>query len=258
MPDASPPIRHAPGASGVRFLKDVSKDALFLFTSNRWATLEVERRKEVKAELTHLLHRLQKEAREDLRKDFEQGSYGDPVLPGSRTRATAALFEYLEAVAQDEGANADQAQEFLAHLVSSGLQSQEVAELLAEEARLAAAHAWAASSSASSASSVAPSGAVSPEGDAAVALPSPSYEGTPAATVEPDLIARPVSAPGSLEVGHDLCIVCQTNPRNASFVHGTTAHIACCYQCALETRRRNRNCPICRQRIELVVQNFQS
>jgi len=93
----------APGASGVRFLKDVSKDALFLFTSNRWATLEVERRKEVKAELTHLLHRLQKEAREDLRKDFEQGSYGDPVLPGSRTRATAALFEYLEAVAQDEG-----------------------------------------------------------------------------------------------------------------------------------------------------------
>mmetsp|Transcript_5850 Transcript_5850/g.14551 ORF Transcript_5850/g.14551 Transcript_5850/m.14551 type:complete len:502 (+) Transcript_5850:120-1625(+) len=300
--------------------------------------------------------------------------------PGAGSGADNAVTSTL--LGPTAGANADQAQEFLAHLVSSGLQSQEVAELLAEEARLAAAHAWAASSSASSASSVAPSGAVSPEGDAAVALPSPSYEGSPvtipaqhhngrlretlvelqgrlsrfphhvariqqsitelehdaaggvdqqpqqrgvgdterttfstaasaqvvedgsptiawdrrrrresqlvtnrpattggtstgsgaytlpipavaplsapAATVEPDLIARPVSAPGSLEVGHDLCIVCQTNPRNASFVHGTTAHIACCYQCALETRRRNRNCPICRQRIELVVQNFQS
>ncbi|CAD7952299.1 unnamed protein product [Amoebophrya sp. A120] len=76
----------------------------------------------------------------------------------------------------------------------------------------------------------------------------------------------------TLLASEQLCIVCQEKERNASFVHGNTAHICCCYDCAMEifgtsndagARRRTGQgatalCPICRTRIDAVVKNFQS
>ena len=56
-----------------------------------------------------------------------------------------------------------------------------------------------------------------------------------------------------------------------SFVHGNTAHLATCEACAEHFRRydqiyindsdtddddRTENCPVCRQRIELIVKQF--
>ncbi|CAD7972359.1 unnamed protein product [Amoebophrya sp. A25] len=69
----------------------------------------------------------------------------------------------------------------------------------------------------------------------------------------PSLAASPPRQPLSEQ---ELCIVCQEKPRNASFIHGSTAHIVCCYQCAMETMRRDGRCPMCRQRIDVVVRNY--
>ncbi len=54
------------------------------------------------------------------------------------------------------------------------------------------------------------------------------------------------------------CIVCMTNKRNACLVHGTTSHQVTCLPCANRLLEAKMGCPICKRRIDVVVENFTS
>ena len=54
----------------------------------------------------------------------------------------------------------------------------------------------------------------------------------------------------------DLCVICLTQPRNASLVHGRTGHQVCCIGCAEKLKENKKKCPVCRKKIKLIVKNF--
>ena len=58
-----------------------------------------------------------------------------------------------------------------------------------------------------------------------------------------------------LEEGED-CIVCMDAKKNATFIHGTSGHTACCLPCAQMVLANHGKCSICMQPIEKVIQNF--
>lgn len=53
-----------------------------------------------------------------------------------------------------------------------------------------------------------------------------------------------------------LCIICMTAPKNATIIHGATGHVCCCLFCAKKLETREDPCPICREPIQLVIQQF--
>lgn len=55
-----------------------------------------------------------------------------------------------------------------------------------------------------------------------------------------------------------LCIVCMTEKKNACLVHGKTSHQVTCLPCANRLKKANMGCPICKRRIDLVIENFTS
>lgn len=62
-------------------------------------------------------------------------------------------------------------------------------------------------------------------------------------------------------VGHprkseERCLICLTEERNATIVHGGTGHIACCLACARILKARGDKCPVCRLPIDSVIQQF--
>ncbi len=62
------------------------------------------------------------------------------------------------------------------------------------------------------------------------------------------------SAP--LQRKDEFCVICLTEDRNATMVHGSTGHIACCLMCARILKARKDPCPVCRLPIDLVIQHF--
>lgn len=52
------------------------------------------------------------------------------------------------------------------------------------------------------------------------------------------------------------CLICLSEDRTATLVHGGTGHIACCLQCARILKARGDPCPVCRLPIDLVIQHF--
>jgi hypothetical protein len=52
------------------------------------------------------------------------------------------------------------------------------------------------------------------------------------------------------------CLICLTEERNATIVHGETGHIACCLTCARILKARGDKCPVCRLPIDLIIQQF--
>ena len=52
------------------------------------------------------------------------------------------------------------------------------------------------------------------------------------------------------------CLICLSDERTATIVHGETGHIACCLTCARILKARGDACPVCRLPIDLVVQQF--
>jgi len=52
------------------------------------------------------------------------------------------------------------------------------------------------------------------------------------------------------------CLICLTEERNATIVHGGTGHIACCLTCARILKARGDKCPVCRLSIDAVIQQF--
>lgn len=57
-------------------------------------------------------------------------------------------------------------------------------------------------------------------------------------------------------VSGNACIICLSEPKVASLVHGQSGHQACCYQCALQLKKLRKPCPICRRPIDKVIRNF--
>jgi len=52
------------------------------------------------------------------------------------------------------------------------------------------------------------------------------------------------------------CVICLSEERTATLVHGGTGHIVCCLQCARVLKAENDPCPVCRLPIDLVIQHF--
>lgn len=54
----------------------------------------------------------------------------------------------------------------------------------------------------------------------------------------------------------ETCLICLTEERNSTIVHGGTGHIACCLTCARILKARGDRCPVCRLPIDSVIQQF--
>ena len=52
------------------------------------------------------------------------------------------------------------------------------------------------------------------------------------------------------------CLICLSEERTATVVHGETGHIACCLVCARILKARSDPCPVCRLPIDSVIQHF--
>ncbi|KAK3511711.1 hypothetical protein QTP70_016985, partial [Hemibagrus guttatus] len=46
------------------------------------------------------------------------------------------------------------------------------------------------------------------------------------------------------------CIICQSRPKDGTFIHGSTGHLVACYICAKKLEKRNKPCPVCREPIQ--------
>lgn len=53
-----------------------------------------------------------------------------------------------------------------------------------------------------------------------------------------------------------VCVICLAAPKNASIVHGSTGHQACCFPCARRLKRTRQHCPVCRRPIHKVIRNY--
>jgi hypothetical protein len=54
----------------------------------------------------------------------------------------------------------------------------------------------------------------------------------------------------------ELCLICRSEERNATIVHGETGHVACCLTCARMLKARGDCCLVCRLPIDSVIQQF--
>ncbi len=61
---------------------------------------------------------------------------------------------------------------------------------------------------------------------------------------------------GSKLAPEDLCVICLSQPRTSTLVHGAVGHIACCLECARILKARGDPCPVCRQEVDCVIQHF--
>jgi len=61
---------------------------------------------------------------------------------------------------------------------------------------------------------------------------------------------------GSKALVDEMCLICLTEKRTATIVHGSTGHIACCLMCARILKGRGDRCPVCRLPIDTVIQQF--
>ena len=77
--------------------------------------------------------------------------------------------------------------------------------------------------------------------------------GNPVTSPEDDVEDAAVPVPSSQPAP---CVVCLSNPKDSTLVHGTTGHVCCCIGCAHELQRRKAPCPICRAPIDLVIEQF--
>jgi hypothetical protein len=78
---------------------------------------------------------------------------------------------------------------------------------------------------------------------------SDSSSSTPAKRTKSEITRRP---PPSQKRG-DVCLICLTDERNATIIHG---HICCCLRCARILKQKGDRCPVCRLPIAMVIQHF--
>ncbi len=65
-----------------------------------------------------------------------------------------------------------------------------------------------------------------------------------------------ISSSKKEKVDDNLCVICFSKNREISFIHGKTAHLCCCEECAENIRIRKNECPICRKNIENSIKTF--
>lgn len=81
-------------------------------------------------------------------------------------------------------------------------------------------------------------------------------QGSSAENAEQTITQHSGTKPSEPAFTPDLCVICLTQPRNASIVHGRTGHQVCCIGCAEKLKEGKKKCPVCRKKIKLVVKNF--
>lgn len=65
------------------------------------------------------------------------------------------------------------------------------------------------------------------------------------------------SVPDDSDDDDKMCVVCLSAPREAGFVHGASVHRCVCKECANELmQQEQKNCPMCRQKIDTVITGF--
>ncbi|XP_032233004.2 protein Mdm4 [Nematostella vectensis] len=63
-------------------------------------------------------------------------------------------------------------------------------------------------------------------------------------------------APETVKNSEEMCVICQSRPRDASIIHGRSGHQVCCMHCAEKLKAYKKKCPVCRRKIHFVVKNF--
>ena len=58
------------------------------------------------------------------------------------------------------------------------------------------------------------------------------------------------------DVDEHTCVICFDETRDATIVHGGTAHVCCCLRCAEQLQQQGQSCPMCRLPIESVLKLF--
>ena len=53
-----------------------------------------------------------------------------------------------------------------------------------------------------------------------------------------------------------MCVICMDRPTDATLVHGASAHVCCCLECANSLYARDQSCPMCRKPIESVLRLY--
>lgn len=56
----------------------------------------------------------------------------------------------------------------------------------------------------------------------------------------------------------DLCMLCCSRPKNATFIHGKLGHQVCCYPCAKKQWKVCPKCPICNRKVERIIKVIQA
>lgn len=56
--------------------------------------------------------------------------------------------------------------------------------------------------------------------------------------------------------GSDLCMFCNSAPKNSIFIHTNMAHNCCCYKCAVKTLNTIKRCPICNLSVSKVLKMY--
>jgi len=59
-----------------------------------------------------------------------------------------------------------------------------------------------------------------------------------------------------LETDQMTCVICMEKPSDATLVHGRSAHVCCCLECAANLQHMGHSCPMCRKPIEAVLQLY--
>lgn len=56
----------------------------------------------------------------------------------------------------------------------------------------------------------------------------------------------------------EVCVVCWVNPKDSTMVHTNTneGHGSCCFKCATALKEEGKPCPICREKIDMVIKQF--
>ena len=75
-------------------------------------------------------------------------------------------------------------------------------------------------------------------------------------TVVPSMNLFRNGSPSLDHIHPNRCIICLSEERTATIVHGETGHIACCLICARILKARGDSCPVCREPIEKVISHF--
>lgn len=71
------------------------------------------------------------------------------------------------------------------------------------------------------------------------------------------LDSNEVSQPRVSDQKHsELCIMCNINPKNSIFLHGSIGHMCSCYKCAIRTWGINKRCPLCNCKARNVIKVF--